>query len=306
MNSVERLHPPLGPLTDGQCFALAVLMEATVPKPGNVHRGADFEDLAYPDLLVAATLVAPIIESAVEMPLGQTILSAIAATRSAVGTNTNLGTVLLLAPLAKVPVSTPLRDGVAEVLGDLTAQDTADVYEAIRLARPGGLGSVETADVTGPPPEDLVAAMRLAADRDLIARQYVNNYQDVFETVVPQLVRGLEARLSLSAAIVQLHLELMRQFPDSLIARRRGIEVARESSARAAAVLQSGLPGDEDYHRALAEFDFWLRSDSHARNPGTTADLVAAGLFVALREGIIQPPFRLAEFGVRAGPSTTA
>jgi triphosphoribosyl-dephospho-CoA synthase len=294
MNPSRKSSRPLGPLSVGQCFTLASIMEATAPKPGNVHRGADFDDVTYPDFLVAATLVGPIMDLAVELPLGQTILSAVATTQTAVATNTNLGTILLVAPLAKVPRTASLPEGVIEVLGNLAAQDAADVYEAIRLARPGGMGKVESADVAGEPPHDLIAAMRLAAERDMIARQYAHNYQEVFDSAVPHLVRALQSCSSLSAAIVKVHLELMSQFPDSLIGRRRGVEVASHAASMAAAVLKSGLPGDEAYERGLADLDFWLRTDGHARNPGTTADLVAAGLFVALRDEIIKPPFRLA------------
>ncbi|MEX0676229.1 MAG: triphosphoribosyl-dephospho-CoA synthase [Pirellulales bacterium] len=294
MNRTEKTTQLRGPLSVGQCFTLATIMEATAPKPGNIHRGADFEDSSYPDFLVAATLVGPIIDLAVELPLGQTILSAVAATQAAVATNTNLGTVLLLAPLAKVPRTASLKHGVVDVLANLGAQDAADVYEAIRLAQPGGLGNVESADVAGAPPGDLIAAMRLAAERDMIARQYAHNFQDVFETVVPWLARALESRLTQSESIVRVHLELMSRFPDSLIARRRGVAVAGQAAAMAAAVLAAGKPRDEAYDRGLADLDFWLRADGHARNPGTTADLVAAGLFVALRDEIIKPPFRLA------------
>lgn len=294
MNHSETKGRALGPLSVGQCFTLASIMEATAPKPGNVHRGADFEDASYPDFVVAATLVGPILELAVELPLGQTILSAVAATQAAVATNTNLGTILLAAPLAKVPRAAPLIEGVVEVLGNLTAQDASDVYAAIRLAKAGGLGRVDAGDVAGAPPDDLIAAMRLADDRDMVARQYAHHFQDVFETVVPWLLQALQSGWSLPVAIVRLHLQLMSRFPDSLIARRRGVEIARQAAARAQAVLDAGSPGDEAYERGLADLDFWLRSDGHRRNPGTTADLVAAGLFAALRDDIIKPPFRLA------------
>lgn len=284
---------PLGPLAVGQCFTLATIMEATVPKPGNIHRGADFEDTSYPDFLVAAVMAGPVLDEAVEIPLGQTILSAVASTQAAVKTNTNLGTLLLVAPLAKVPRPTPLKQGVVDVLANLSAQDAVDVYQAIRLARPGGLGKVDTADVAGPPPDDLIAAMRLGAAHDMVARQYAQDFSDLFDTVVPWLARALDSPWSLAEAIVRLHVELMAAFPDSLIARRRGSQIANQAAAMARSVLESGSPGDEAYERGLADLDSWLRSDGHARNPGTTADLVAAGLFVALRDDIIKPPFRL-------------
>src|SRR5262249_37387715 len=147
--------------------------------------------------------------------VGQTVLMAVEATRRAVATNTNLGTLLLLAPLARVPRDTPLEVGIPDVLATLTADDARDVYQAIRIANPGGLGRVETADVADEPPTDLVAAMRLAADRDMIARQYDNNFCDVLSVVVPWLRRTLDLGLSLPEAIVHVQLELMVEFPDS-------------------------------------------------------------------------------------------
>jgi triphosphoribosyl-dephospho-CoA synthase len=294
MNETPKASFDWGPLSIGQCATLACVLEVTAPKPGNIHRGADFEDASYPDFIVAAVAIGPIFDLAVEIPLGQTILSAVETTRAAVATNTNLGTVLLLAPLAKVPRTTPLEAGITDVLGQLTAQDTRDVYQAIVRANPGGLGRVESADVAGHPPGDLVAAMRLAADRDMVARQYAENFHHVLKVVVPRIASALGGGLSLSAAIVHVHLQLMSEFPDSLIARRQGPRVARQAADRAHAVLSAGGPGDEAYHQGIAELDFWLRADGHRRNPGTTADLVAAGLFVALRDGIIKPPLRLA------------
>lgn len=294
MSENQEHLPEMAPLTIGQCATLASIMEATAPKPGNVHRGADFEDASYPDFIVAATLIAPLLDAAVEVPLGQTILAAIVATRLGVQTNTNLGTVLLVAPLAKVPRTEPLAGGIREVLAQITPDDAGDIYEAIRVASPGGLGKVDQADVADAPPSDLLAAMRLAADRDLVARQYTNDFDTVLNFVRPGLAEAIESGLTLSDAIVHVHLQTMAKFPDSLIARRRGLEVAQQAADRAASVLSAGRPRDEAYEDALGDLDFWLRCDGHLRNPGTTADLVTAGLFAGLRDGIIKGPFRLA------------
>jgi triphosphoribosyl-dephospho-CoA synthase len=225
-------------------------------------------------------------EAAAGQTVGRTVLEAIEATRRAVDTNTNLGTVLLLAPLAKVPREQSLESGLAEVLAGLDAADARDVYGAILLAQPGGLGRVDRHDVADPPPEDLSAAMRAAADRDLVARQYADGFAEVLGLVVPWLGEGFDSDWSTAEAIVHVQMRLLARFPDSLIARKCGPEIAQEASARAAAVLDSGRPGDEAYSAALSDLDFWLRSDRHRRNPGTTADLIAAGLFVHLRDGL--------------------
>ncbi len=275
------------PITVGQMATLACLMEVTTPKPGNVHRGADFEDTTFFDFAASAVAIAQPMEAAAQTPLGETVLQAVQATRQAVGRNTNLGTVLLLAPLAKAPRESPLAAGVAEVLASLTPEDARDVYEAIRLAQPGGLGTAPQADVADAPPADLIAAMRLAADRDMVARQYAEGFAQVLGFVVPLLGKGIDRGWPLGQTIIHVQMQLMSQFPDSLIERKLGPAVARRSAEMAQRVIASGQPGEQAWGRALADFDFWLRSDGHRRNPGTTADLLAAGLFAALREGVI-------------------
>jgi triphosphoribosyl-dephospho-CoA synthase len=278
------------PRSIGQCAALATLLEVTAPKPGNVHRGADFEDVTFPEFVAAGIAIAPVLDAAAGRPLGATILAAVEATRHVTPRNTNLGTILLLAPLAAVPRPQPLATGVAAVLSRLSADDARDCYAAIRLAAPGGLGHVDQADVESEAPGDLLWAMRLAADRDLVARQYADGFRQVFECVVPWLSADLNAGTAPLEAIVHVHVRLMSEFPDSLIGRKCGTAVAQRSAKLATTALDAGPPSSDAYHDALADLDFWLRSDGHRRNPGTTADLLAAGLFVLLREGIMNEP----------------
>jgi triphosphoribosyl-dephospho-CoA synthase len=270
--------------------SLACLWEVTAPKPGNVHRGADFEDASYMDFVQSAFVVGPILERTTELGVGRAVLDAVRATREAVGTNTNLGTVLLLAPLAAVPHDTPLAIGIGDVLGRLTDEDTRHVYAAIRLSAAGGMGRAAEADVFDDPPTNLslVEAMRLAADRDLVARQYVNQFADVFNGPAAWIEEGGARNWPLTTAIVHAHLRQLAKEPDSLILRKCGSRIAEEARAHAAQAIAAGLPGDAAYERAVAQFDVWLRADGHRRNPGTTADLIAAGLFVLLREGRVE------------------
>ncbi|NOY29651.1 MAG: triphosphoribosyl-dephospho-CoA synthase, partial [Planctomycetes bacterium] len=135
------------PPTPGTCATLACIWEATAAKPGNVYRGADFDDTTYADFLTSAAIVGPILEQTIAEGVGPTVLHAVQATRAAVATNTNLGMLLLLTPLSAVPPNTPLAEGIAGVLARLTDNDTRAVYEAIRVAQPGGLGAVKEADV---------------------------------------------------------------------------------------------------------------------------------------------------------------
>jgi triphosphoribosyl-dephospho-CoA synthase len=280
------------PLSVGQCATLACLLEATASKPGNVHRGADFEDMTFTDLAVSAAVIGPAMEAAVQRGVGETVLAAVHATRRLVPVNTNLGTVLLLAPLAAVPRNQSLRAGIRQVLRRMTARDAESVYAAIRLAEPGGLGSAAEMDVAAAPPDSLRVAMAAAAERDLVARQYVEDFHQVLQQAAVWIAAGCADGWPLSDAIVQAQLRLLAAWPDSLIARKCGRAVAEQAAARAQRVLDAGLPGDADYLDELGELDFWLRSDGNRRNPGTTADLIAAGLFVVLRENLIQPPFR--------------
>lgn len=279
-------------LSIAQCATLACLLEATTPKPGNVHRGADFEDLCFNDFVVSAVAIGPPMQSARPKGVGSAVLESIRATRALVPTNTNLGCVLLIAPLAAVKATQPLALGIADVLDTLTLLDAEQVYEAIRTATPGGLGDVDEMDVQGSPPCDLVTAMKHASERDLVARQYTNGFTDVLSRVVPWLVEGQSAGWSLTTAIVHTHVRLMAEYPDSLIARKCGQQVAQESADRARRVLANGAPGEVAYEQELRDLDFWLRSDGHRRNPGTSADLIAAGLFAALRDRKLAIPFR--------------
>lgn len=281
------------PLTLGGCATLACIWEATAAKPGNVYRGADFDDLTYADFLASATVIGPIIDRTPEQGVGPTILAAVAATRAAVATNTNLGMLLLIAPLAAIPSGLPLSEHIEPVIAALTYEDTCAVYKAIPLAQPGGMGEVAEADVHEPPPAGLTLrdAMAMAADRDLIARQYANGCEEVFRTA-DQIERHVVDGQPLGEAIVIAFLELLAAEPDSLIARKGGVDAAREVSQHAATILDSRRHGDEAFHAMRAEYDFWLRADGHRRNPGTTADVIAAALFVLLRENRLAWPVR--------------
>ena len=291
-------------LSSGGIASLVCLLEVSAPKPGNVHRAADFEDVTFEDFATSAVVLGRVIDSCEELSLGDTILAAVTQTKAVVGTNTNLGIVLLLTPLAKLVSQTDVemldQTVVQDYLGRLPESTGAKVFEAIRLANPGGLGDSDQMDVQSSDSAgiDLLAAMEIAKDRDAIALQYVTGYRKIFELGVPLLARGRAMFQSLSHAVVFAHVALMADQADSLIERKCGAEVAKNSqalAARANDILDSNAPTQdqlESYWAAVGELDFWLRSDGHRRNPGTTADLIAASLFVAVYNGVIEPPFR--------------
>ena len=276
-------------LSAGELAMMACLLEARAPKVGNVHAEKDFQGTTLRHFLDAAGAIAGPLDRAAGRSLGDTILEAVTESRRATGQNVNLGIILLLGPLASIPDGREANEGVKEVLANLDGEDCRKVYEAIRIASPGGLGSVEEADVNGPPPADLIAAMELAGKRDLVARQYVNGFEQVFCDGHRWLNEACEAGLDLDDSIVRLHLQFMANYPDSLIARKCGLETTEEAAAGAARVLESGWPLTVT-DGLFEEFDQWLREDGNRRNPGTSADLVAACLFLALRAGIIGLP----------------
>jgi triphosphoribosyl-dephospho-CoA synthase len=276
--------------TIGLHCQLACLWEATARKPGNVHPGQGFADVTYVDFVTSAAAIGWAFTQPARTPLGRLVLDAVGLTRKAVATNTNLGMMLLLAPLAKAAAEGHLRDDLPGVLSATTVSDAVDVYRAIRLAKPGGLGRVDEQDVHDVPTQPLREVMALAADRDLIARQYAHGFQEVVQDGVPALHRELGRTGTLENAIIGCYLHLLQLYPDSLIARKCGQDLAEKASRRAAQVVKVGWPHTTAGRAAFAAFDAWLRADGHRRNPGTTADLVAASLFVGLREGIITLP----------------
>jgi triphosphoribosyl-dephospho-CoA synthase len=273
-------------LDAGLCAHIACIWEVTARKAGNVHRYRDFADSNYLDFLLSAAAIAPAMTMACQRRIGITVLEAVRATRRVVDTNTNLGIVLLLAPLAAVPPQQALRSGVEGVLAALDVEDARLVYEAIRMASPGGLGRTSEQDVRDEPTQTLRQVMALAADRDLLARQYANGFAEVFDDGIPTLLRELERTGSVEDAIIYTHLHLMSRHPDTLIARKRGGAEAEEAARRAKAVLDARW-------LALPDFDAWLRSEGNARNPGATADLLTACLFAAVRENSITLPMRV-------------
>src|SRR5207245_9984253 len=120
----------------GLCAQIACIWEATARKPGNVHRYRDFDDTNFLDFLHSAAAIAPILETACERHVGETVLQCVQATQAVTLRNTNLGIILLLAPLATVPCSETLRTVLKQVLANLDVTDSRAVDHALRLAWP--------------------------------------------------------------------------------------------------------------------------------------------------------------------------
>jgi triphosphoribosyl-dephospho-CoA synthase len=265
---------------------LACLLEVSAPKPGNVSPGRDFHDTRYEDFLASAVAIRSAFAEAGRVPLGRTIRAAAEETARWTRSNTNLGIVLLLAPLARAACldGGSLRERVSRVLAETTVADAEDTYAAIRRARPGGLGQSAAEDVASKPTVTLREAMGLAAGRDTVAREYMTDFAVTFDVGVPSLRVARQAGLPWGEATVECHLAILAQVPDTHISRKLGNAEAERVSARAREVLAAGGVRTESGRAALADLDAALRDARNSRNPGTTADLTCAALFVVILE----------------------
>jgi triphosphoribosyl-dephospho-CoA synthase len=264
------------------------VLEVSAEKPGNITPSHDFHDTSYEDMLRSAIAIGPELAWAGERGVGATVLAVVEASRRAAPVNTNLGIALLLGPLAKAALEGgELRVRLGATLRALDVADARDAYAAIRLAQAGGLDERVEHDVRSEPTVGLREAMASAAERDSIASEYATDYALTLETGVPALVAALGDGLPVRDAIVELHLRLLDAAPDTLIARKRGADAAARVSAGARDVLDAGGVRTAAGRRALHGFDASLREPGNPLNPGTTADLVTATLFVALLEGML-------------------
>ena len=261
----------------------AFLGELDALKPGNVHRFAGGHGMRYEDFVTSAEVSTPLLCEP-GAGVGRRVLDAVLATRQAVGTNTNLGMLLLFAPVLvaeeRRAAVISLSESVGRTLAALHKSDAEDVFEAIRTAAPGGLGHAPRYDVHFPPDCTLSAAMAAAADRDLVARQYRDGFAEVFAAGLGAL-REFEQRWhELEWSTVGCYLRFLARFPDSHVQRKHGAEVAERIRKRSETVLRQfekkKNPGSAV--GMLLEYDKELK-DARV-NPGTSADLTAASLLV--------------------------
>lgn len=278
----------LAPTAVSDAFLAACRAELTALKPGNVHVHASGHHMEVAQFERAADAAAPFLADTA-LRLGARIWRAVDASMTAAGCNTNLGIVLLCAPLAAAALldagGASLARRIAAVLAGLDATDAHHVYAAIRRANPGGLGRSATADVAEPPAVGLLEAMRIAAPRDRIAAAYTNGLRDVLEDHVPML-RRIEALAAATPGatrddvVATLYMSLLSRFPDSHIRRKYGFETAAHVAALARAARPDWHPlVRADSQAALFALDATLKDN--AWNPGTTADFTVATLFAS-------------------------
>ena len=271
----------LSPGSVAELFREACRAELQALKPGNVHVHGEAHGMTVADFLASADAAAPPL-AAPGAAVGARILGAVAATRAAVGQNTNLGIVLLCAPLAAAAdTGGELRASLARVLAGLDHPDAVLAYKAIRLAAPGGLGRSSRHDVADEPCVTLLDAMRSVARRDRIARQYASGFRDVFDLGVPRLLACRAGGWPEPWALAAAYLTLLAAFPDTHIVRRHGQSVARavQEEARGFNERMSQVRLPDAFESDLHNFDRRLKE--RRINPGTSADLTVATHFAA-------------------------
>jgi triphosphoribosyl-dephospho-CoA synthase len=263
-------------------FIAACTAELRALKPGNVHVYRAGHGMQVDDFLRSAESAAGPIATA-GAPIGLRILKAIEATIRTVGQNTNLGIVLLCAPLAAAFEQTgqPLRHGLADVLRALDRQDAEYAFRAIALAAPAGLGRPQRHDVAAPALVSLREAMFEAQSRDLIARQYSQDFADIFDVGLPQFDESQKRWNDPRWSAVAVYLTFLSRYDDSHIQRKYGASVAATIRLQAQSALR-GLLSCSDPATRMQELLDWDKTLKRSRlNPGTSADLTVATLFVS-------------------------
>lgn len=299
------------------CGTIAALLEVSgYPKPGNVHRTANFGETRYEHFLVSGAILSPILRDIAyrgnctqqnqldlsDLNLGASILQSVKTTLNwQKGGNTNLGIILLFIPLAcaagtLITHSSPsiaiLRSKIGLIIKNSVSEDTINLFEAIQLANPGGLGQVEKFDVTTTSTESLIKEninlydiFELSADRDNIAREWITEFQITIEVGYPYFKKTFLETQDINLAIVHTYLKILGDYPDTLICRKYGTPFAECISNEAKDILEQGGLLSKDTKTKLWNFDQRLRIKDKI-NPGTSADLTAASIMVALLEGM--------------------
>jgi triphosphoribosyl-dephospho-CoA synthase len=301
-----------------KCLELAVLLEVSADKPGNVNFVVGFEGTRVEHFLASAVAAASSFEEAAnrgiavsnhklrisDVGMGQIIKKCVADINAwQKGGNTLLGTVILFAPLAVAAGMTPargnfvlevpkLRENLKLTIESTTPEDAVHLYETIEIAKPSGLNGAPDLDVRDPHSKErllkenvsLYQVFKIAAGYDDVCSEWVNNYPITFDLAYSYLMEQLKNG-DLNMAIIHTFLKVLSEHPDTFIARKVGFEKASEISLDAKKVLQLGGVETSNGKNRILEFDRKLRESGNLFNPGTTADITAAALALCILSG---------------------
>jgi len=300
-----------------RCLELAILLEVSAyPKPGNVHRTADFQETKYEHFLASAVAVAPHFKHAAErgikvsegkinpadVEIGKIIKEAVKSVSLwQSGGNTLLGSIIVLSPIAvaagmlakeKFSIS-KLRENIRVIVESSTPTDAVNVYDAILIAKPNGLGRAPKLDVADPASKKkildeqvtLFEVFKIASAYDFIASEWVNNYPITFDLGYPYFTQQLKEMKDANTATVHTFLKILSEVPDTFIARKVGLAKAKKISVEAGQVLEKGGLTTQSGRKLLHKFDKKLRDPAHEFSPGTTADITEAVLAISILNG---------------------
>jgi len=304
------------PLTEkadhiSRCLELAILLEVSgYPKPGNVHRTADFPETRFEHFLASAVAIAPSFKRAAEqgikvseekispseVGIGYVIKDGVdRMLGSQSGGNTLLGAIILLAPIAAAAGMTSngfslpkLRENIKVIVESTTPEDAVAVYDAIALVNPGGLNKSKELDVTDPASKKkilkeqvtLLDTFNISSGYDSIASEWTHNYPITFDLGYPYFVKQLKETGDINTATVHAFLKILAEVPDTFISRKVGQAKAESISAEAEQVLNEGGLTTALGRNLLQKLDSKLRDPEHDLSPGTTADITEAVLAI--------------------------
>jgi triphosphoribosyl-dephospho-CoA synthase len=300
-----------------KCLELAILLEVSADKPGNVNFVVGFEGTRIEHFLASAVAAHASFEEAANRGIAVSnhklrisdagigeIIKKCAADIDAwqKGGNTLIGTVMLFVPLAVAAGMTPMQDNSFDfselrknlkfAIESTTPEDAVHLYEAIDIAKPSGLNGAPDLDVHDPHSKErllneqvsLFQVFKIAAGYDGICSEWVNNYPITFNLAYPYLMAQLKSR-ELNTAIIYTFLKVLSEHPDTFIARKVGVEKAREISLDAQKILELGGVETAKGKQSILEFDKKLRESGNLYNPGTTADITASALALCTLSG---------------------
>jgi len=302
-----------------KCLQLAILLEVSAyPKPGNVHRTFDFQETGYEHFLASTVALVPHLRHAAEqgkkvskqeiglnqISIGKIIRNAAADVMTwQHGGNTLLGSIILLVPMATAAGLTleentrfsknKLRTNLKLVVESTTAEDAVNVYDAIALAQPGGLGKAPQFDVTDAKSKkqilekgiSLFEVFKISSAWDSISSEWITNYHITFDIGYPFFTRLLKETGNINVATVHTFLKILSEIPDTLIKRKAGEKKAKWVSSQARKILDEGGLTTSESRSSLFKLDRKLHDTNHKLNPGTTADITSAILAVAILNG---------------------
>jgi len=285
----------MNPSKIAQMAQIASALEVSgYPKPGNVHRIRDYDDMEFEDFIISGIVIGDVIREActnvnIENPqLGKFILQAVDETDRWIKNNTNLGIVMMIVPIAvSVAISESfedIRDNIKILMKNTSVEDACDLYDAINIADAGGMGDQDEYDVSNDNAKQelkdnkqtMYDVLKISAPWDMLAREMTSDMPAVFEIGYPTY-HSLKKEKSKNDACILTFLTILSHVPDTLISRKYGEEEALKISLMTRDLLK--LKDSSDFMDKVSEFDEYLFKNNY--NPGTTADLTAASIFVS-------------------------